>query len=144
MNTLSRGPVNDRVALSVKRCKWPDTLGHGLAQVRPILTEKLMDVSPPSSEPSQHPSVKELETAHEQVRQAHSRASALYRHGRVRHTGQAEAVRAARAIVLNAARVRHTATGSTTRHNHQRYPNPPGSTNPQALKPKLTNRGLQA
>jgi hypothetical protein len=41
------------------------------------MTEKLIGVSPPSKEPSQQPSVEELETARELVRQARSRGVAL-------------------------------------------------------------------
>jgi putative transposase len=40
------------------------------------MTEKLMDVSPPSKEPSQH-SAEELETARELVRHARSRGVTL-------------------------------------------------------------------
>jgi putative transposase len=41
------------------------------------MTEKLLDVSPPTKEPSQQPSAEELETARELVRQARSRGVAL-------------------------------------------------------------------
>jgi putative transposase len=41
------------------------------------MTEKLLDVSPPTKEPSQQPSAEELETAPELVRQARSRGVAL-------------------------------------------------------------------
>ena len=41
------------------------------------MTEKLLDVSPPTKEASQQPSVEELETARELVRQARTRGVAL-------------------------------------------------------------------
>lgn len=41
------------------------------------MTEKLMDMSPPSKETSPQPSLEELETARELVRQARSRGVAL-------------------------------------------------------------------
>jgi putative transposase len=42
-----------------------------------MMTEKLLDVSPPTKEPSQQPSAEELETARVLVRQARSRGVAL-------------------------------------------------------------------
>ena len=41
------------------------------------MTEQLLDVSPPTKEPSQQPSMEELETARELVRQARSRSVEL-------------------------------------------------------------------
>jgi len=59
------------------------------------------------------------------------------------HAGQAENVRAQRALVLESPPTPETPTDSGTRRSHHDCPSPPGSTAQRTPRPTLTNNWAQ-